>query len=239
VKDARRAGDVVGHIRRRLLVNQWVDPDEVKVHLPGGIRPHLGSNGGVVVGCCMLEIDDARPWPLPRSVGIGIRAAAHRISVEVGPEDKSTLAVWVPVRHTDSRAAVLAGGRVFPGVHATADVAIDADARHLSWSITGASRDFDISASAALDRTDDTASEVADIVIGTALGLSPGLRPARVEAVEMNPGHKRARIVELTGLDSAFMNGFSSATPAETLLMADVDVTWHPVKSPSPSTDFV
>lgn len=86
MKDGRRAGDVVGHIRRRLLLNEWVDPDEVKAHLPTGIRPHVGSNGGVVVGCCMIEIDSARPWPLPRSVGVGIRAAAHRISVEVGSE---------------------------------------------------------------------------------------------------------------------------------------------------------
>lgn len=187
----RRVGDVVGRIRRRLLVNEWVDPDEVLPHLPNGIRPHVGSNGGVIVGCCMIEIDSARPWPMPSPVGVGIRAAAHRISVEFGPEDQPTLAVWVPVRHTDSSAAVLAGGRLFPGVHARADVTIDADADHLTWSVTGgshASGTFDIEACARLDCAHDASSEVADIVIRTALGLSPRRRPGRIEAVEMNPG---------------------------------------------------
>jgi hypothetical protein len=59
-----KPGDIVGKIKRRLLVNTWVDPDEAARHLPDGVRPHLGTNGGVVVGCCMIEIESARPWPL-------------------------------------------------------------------------------------------------------------------------------------------------------------------------------
>lgn len=226
---------MIGRIRRRLLVNEWADPAEVLPHLPRGMRPHVGSNGGVVVGCCMIEIESARPWPFPSRFGVGIRAAAHRISVEVGPKHQPTLAVWVPVRHTDSKAAVLAGGRVFPGVHATADVAIRADARFLRWTISGGPHEsgaFDIEACARVERTNDASSEVADIVIGTALGLSPGRQAGEIEAIEMNPSHCRSRIVELANLESDFMSGFTSAMPAETLLMNDVDVTWHPVKAP-------
>jgi len=233
VGDDRIVGDIIGRIRRRLLVNQWVDPDEVLNYLPEGVRPRVGSNGGVIVGCCMIEIDAARPWPLPSPVGIGIRAAAHRISVEVGPEHQPTPAVWVPVRHTDSRAVVVVGGRLFPGVHEMADVTVGEDRQVLSWSITVGSdppRDFDIEASARVDRTDHASNEVADIVIGTALGLSPGRRATQVEAVEMIPAHHRFRIVELIDLDSEFMDSFSSASPAESLLMNDVDVTWHPAK---------
>lgn len=69
-------------------------------------------------------------------------------------------------------------------------------------------------------------SEVADIVIGTSLGLSPGRRQNRIEAVEMIPARTAARLVELEMLDSEFLNSFHSAIPAETLLMTDVDVTW-------------
>lgn len=181
----------------------------------------------------MIEIDAARPWPLPPFAGVSIRAAAHRISVEVGAEHQPTRAVWVPARHTDSRVAVIAGGRLFPGVHATADVTIDENNDSLTWSVTSAARPsgtFDIEARASLDRIDNTTSEVADIVIGTALGLSPGRRPDQIETVEMNPRNRRYSVVELIELKSDFMSGFSSAVPAEALLMNDVDVTWHPMK---------
>lgn len=72
----------------------------------------------------MIEIAHARPWPAPPLIGVSLRAAAHRISVEVGPVEQPTLAVYVPVRHTDSRPAILAGGRVFPGVHVPARIVI-------------------------------------------------------------------------------------------------------------------
>lgn len=114
-----------GVIRRRLLVNSLVDPAEVAPHLPDGVLPHVGSSGGVVVGCCMIEIAAARPAPLPRWAGVGIKAAAHRISVEVGSPTAPDRAVYVPMRHTDARSAVLAGGRVFPGVHAPASVRVE------------------------------------------------------------------------------------------------------------------
>lgn len=193
------------------------------------LRPHVGTNGGVVTGCCMIEIEAARPWPLPRIAGMTLRAAAHRISVEVGPPEQPTLAVYVPVRHTDSRPALLAGGRVFPGVHVLAHVDVTADDNTLDWTVanTAANGDrFGIKAAASLTGADAVGSEVADIVIGTTLGLSPGRRPNRIEAVDMCPARTTAQIVELSTLDSEFLSSFHSAVGAETLLMSDVDVTW-------------
>ncbi len=225
-------GDLIGRIRRRLLVNQLVDPDEARRHLPDGVRPHLGSTGGVVVGCCMIEIEAARPWPMPALVGVSIRAAAHRISIEVGSEDDPTMAVWVPVRHTDSYPGVAVGGRLFPGVHVKSVVTVDEGSDTLGWSVKGRphpSGAFDIEATAGLHGVTDNSCEVADIVIGTALGLSPGHRAGSIEAVEMKPAHYQAEIVDLEHLSSDFMSSFSSAVPAETLLMSNVDVTWHPV----------
>ncbi len=208
-------GNIVGTITQRLLVNSWVDPDEVSPMLPSGIRPHVGTNGGVVAGCCMIEIAHARPWPAPRLVGICLRAAAHRISVEVGPVYQPTLAVFVPIRHTNSRPAILAGGRV-----------------DVSEAAEGTDR-FGITATAALSGKAAVECEVADIVIGTALGLSPGRRSTQLEAVEMFPAQAAAQLVELELLDSAFLSSFHSAVEAETLLMEDVDVTWKPSKRPA------
>src|ERR671918_3138778 len=87
---------VLGTIRRRLLVNVLVDPDEAARALPAGLRPHL-TDGGTVVGCCLLDIADIRPAPLPRLLGTGLRAVAHRISVEWDDEfGATTVGVYVP-----------------------------------------------------------------------------------------------------------------------------------------------
>lgn len=232
----RGVGSIVGTITRRLLVNSWVDPDEVSPILPAGLRPHVGTNGGVVAGCCMIEIAHARPWPTPRFVGVPLRAAAHRISVEVGPVGQPTLAVFVPVRHTDSRPAILAGGRVFPGVHVPARIGIARDDQVLSWDVSEAAESvhrFGITATASLHGEAAVNSEVANIVIGTTLGLSPGRQVAQLEAVEMFPARSVAQLVELKVLESAFLSSFHSAVEAETLLMTDVDVTWKRSQLPA------
>ena len=111
-----RGGSIRGTLRSRLLINTLVDPDEVTSHLPEGVRPHV-TTGGTVVGCCLLDIAAVRPAPVPATLGSRLRAAAHRISVEWDDECGLTeVGVYVPTRHTDSRTAILAGGRRFPGV---------------------------------------------------------------------------------------------------------------------------
>ncbi len=101
-----------GTIRHRLLVNAVVDPDEAASRLPDGVRPHV-TDLGTVVGVCLLEIGAIRPAGVPAAVGTTVRAAAHRISVEWDSRSgASVTGVYVPVRHTDSRlAVVVAGGR--------------------------------------------------------------------------------------------------------------------------------
>jgi hypothetical protein len=70
-----------GNIRRRLLVNAVVDPDEAAGRLPPGLRPHVTAEG-TVIGCCLLELDAIRPGGLPALAGRTLRAAAHRISAD-------------------------------------------------------------------------------------------------------------------------------------------------------------
>ena len=225
----RRGHTLSGWRKTGLLVNAWVDPSEVVGHLPDQVRPHLGANGGVVVGCCMIELERMRPWPMPPSAGVTMRAAAHRISCEVGPVQRPSRAVFVPVRHTDSRLAVLAGGRAFPGVHLAADIDVQAD-QELRWRVARRfiNDRFSIMAQADLSSVRPATSEVADIVIGTRLGLSPAHRGGALEAVEMRLDDLTAAQVN-AGVDSAFMADFRSAEPAETLLMTDVGVRWCPV----------
>src|SRR5437660_3142757 len=78
VSNMRRYGTgeraVRGVLRRRLLVNAVVDPDEAAGRLPAGLRPHE-TPLGTVVGCCLLDITDLRPRLLPAAAGIRQRAA--------------------------------------------------------------------------------------------------------------------------------------------------------------------
>ena len=129
-------GDLLGVIRHRLLVNQLVDPAEAAARLPDGMAPHISASGGVVVGCCLLAIDSARPWPAPALVGRTVRAAAHRISAEVtSSSGEVTRSVYVPGRHSDGLLPVIAGGRIVPGVHERAWIDLSVSDQAASWDV--------------------------------------------------------------------------------------------------------
>ena len=186
-----------------------------------------------MVGCCLLAIDSARPWPAPAAVGTTVRAAAHRISAEViSSSGEVTRSVYVPGRHTDGLLPVLAGGRIVPGVHERAWIDLSVNDEAVSWDVRGRSASHDdggFNIRVVADRTNarEATSEIADIVIGTELGLSPGLRPDAIESAELCPATLEAESVELSLLESDFLDGFTTAEPAETLLMTDVELVWR------------
>jgi hypothetical protein len=226
---------MVGTIRRRLLVNALVDPDEAARHLPTGLRPHV-TEGGTVIGCCLLDIDAIRPASLPAGVGSRLRAADHRISVEWEDDAGATsVGVYVPVRHTDSRAARVLGGRWFPGVHRKASIRLTDDGRCLRWMVEPGEEasEYGVTVSASISSTE--ASAGCEPIGGTCLSAAVGLSPdhhGRLEAARMEPEHRRAVQVEIDDLDSAFLARFSTARQATSYLMRDVDVTWTKARAP-------
>lgn len=224
-----RSRDVKGTIRSRLLVNAVVDPDEAAMRLPRGLRPHVIPDG-TVVGCCLLEIENIRPAFLPAVVGRRLRAAAHRISAEWEDDaGETTVGVYVPMRHTDSRLAVALGGRWFPGVHSPASVEQSDSKDALRWTVA-ASDGFAISVVAMTHGSVDQLID-GDATGRTCLDATVGLSPDRngvLEGARMQPDHREARAVTVEHLDSAFITGFSSARPAASYLMRDVDVVWTP-----------
>jgi hypothetical protein len=227
-----------GTIRRRLLVNALVDSDEAARQLPAGLRPHV-IDGGTVVGCCLLDIDSIRPAALPALVGKRLRAAAHRVSVEWDDDaGGTTVGVYVPVRHTDSHAAKLLGGRWFPGIHRPAAIEIASDRRHLDWSVEpddhAAGYAITFSASIGSWSSQAEGEPIGATCLSAAVGLSPD-RHGKLEAARMEPGHRRALPVEIHSIDSAFLARFTTAQPAPSYLMRDVDVTWTKARAPRPS----
>jgi hypothetical protein len=223
------------------LINALVDPDEAARHLPPGLRPHT-LDGGTVVGCCLLELEDLRPALAPSATGFTLRAAAHRISAEWAgaTETRPEIGVYVPMRHTDSRLAVLAGGRVFPGVHERAQIGLDTSDTAIRWRVDApdAAR-FGLRVVASTCAPVSSPSETIGYTCLTAtLGLSPGLR-GRIEGIRMEPAHREARRVRLESLASNFLDSFVSAQLAPCYLMTDVDVTWAPVGSGSAGSNVL
>lgn len=105
-----------GVIDRRILVNFRVDPDVLGKILPRPFRPKLVHGAGVA-GVCLIRLKHIRPRWLPAFIGISSENAAHRIAVEWDERGHSHEGVFIPRRDTSSRLNVLAGGRLFPGVH--------------------------------------------------------------------------------------------------------------------------
>lgn len=232
----RKTGAVRGTIRRRLLINAVVDPDEAARRLPTGLRPHV-TPLGTVVGCCLLEIDDVRPAALPAVAGITLRAAAHRISVEWddGPGEP-VVGVYVPMRQTDSRLAVALGGRRFPGVHARATAEVEARDGRVCWATDPCGPEgyrVRVDASVPMETAPAIVCEpVAGACVRADVGISPDHRGV-LETARMEPDHRRVREIAIEDLDSAFLSSFTSGHAAPSYLLADVGVTWTRAEPPS------
>lgn len=220
-----------GVLRRRILVNAVVDPEEAAARLPVGLRPHE-TPLGTVVGCCLLDISELRPHRLPAAVGIRQRAAAHRISVEWEDEGGDTvIGVWVPARRTDARLAVAVGGRWFPGVHRSAHVSLDVAPQRVSWRVDDG-EDFFIDVDASVP---DGPGDLCDVVAGTCLTATLGVsadHAGRLEAARMAPDGRDARPVHIERVSSRFIENFRTAQPAPSYLMENVAVTWSPAAVP-------
>jgi hypothetical protein len=231
-----------GTIRRRLLINARVDPDEAVARLPVPLRPHV-TGDGTVVGCCLLDIERVRPAGVPAAWGFGFRAAALRISVEWDDASgRTAVGVYVPMRFADSRAATAAGGRWFPGVHPYARIGMDDEGDRLRWSVAvggmgggSGERVVGVEGSVAASLAAELCDPVGVTCLEAALGISPDHRRA-LGAVRMEPEHRHARRFNVETLECEFLASFSSASPAPSYLMRDVGVTWRtePVPQLSP-----
>jgi hypothetical protein len=105
---------MVGTIERRILVSYRVDPDVAAALVPAPFRVAT-VRGVAIAGICMIRLTELRPRGLPRAVGLTTENVAHRWAVEWDGPDGPERGVYVPRRDTSSRAAAVAGGRLFPG----------------------------------------------------------------------------------------------------------------------------
>ncbi|MDN3496943.1 DUF2071 domain-containing protein [Planococcus sp. APC 4015] len=218
-------------IERRLLVNYRVDPAVIARLLPDGLRPQI-VDGSAVAGVCLIRLGDFRPaWFAPK-VGHRSESAAHRVAVEwIGPDGRQT-GVFIPRRHSASRLARVAGGRVFPGVHEHArvrsvesdsDVSVTVDAADLQVVIDAhvvPSKSFESSLFADL-------SAASEFFRKDAVGWSP-TRAGTLEPLRLDTNAWRVEPARATRVESSFFDELPSGSAVfdHVLVMRDVPVVW-------------
>jgi hypothetical protein len=108
---------IEGNIKRRILINYQIKPQEAMELLPNPFRPKL-IKGKAIMGICLIRLENIRPSYLSwLKCGITSENAAHRIAVEWEENSISKEGVYIFRRDTNSLLNHLGGGKIFPGEH--------------------------------------------------------------------------------------------------------------------------
>lgn|SRR5262245_19905023 len=179
-----------GVIERRILVNYRVDPDVLAGLLPRPFQPQV-LHGYGMAGICLIRLGQIRPSGLPRWLGIGSENAAHRVAVEWNEGGEMRRGVYVLRRDTNSRLNVLAGGRIFPGIHNRATFRVSETASRFHVAIT--SDDGEVAIDVAADLSDrwpkgsifTSPADASAFFEAGSLGYSPSMAQNRFQGLEL------------------------------------------------------
>ena len=123
-----RLPKIQGIIERRILANYRVDPACLRPLLPA---PCVSARAAVSASpASASSASSIRPHGLPAALGVSSENAAHRIAIEWDDAGQTRRGVYIPRRDTSSRFNVLAGGRLFAGLHHHARFTVDESADH-------------------------------------------------------------------------------------------------------------
>ncbi|HEY2838476.1 MAG TPA: DUF2071 domain-containing protein [Pirellulales bacterium] len=181
---------ISGVIERRILLNFRVDADVLARQLPPPFEPRLIDGSGVA-GICLIRLRDVRPSALPAWLGLRSENVAHRIAVEWNEKGERRQGVYVPRRDTNSLATLLAGGRLFPGVHHRARFGVEEADGRLCIDVNSTDHETKISVDAsATERFQSSLfaslDEASRFFEAGACGYSPMRSPARYEGLELD-----------------------------------------------------
>ena len=222
---------ITGMIARRILLNYRVPEASLKELVPPPLTPRVVSGYGLI-GVCMIRFHQLRPAVAPKWLGLSSENAAHRISVWFPAEGSQAeeTGVYVFRRDTDSPFVRLAGGRLFPGVHASATFQSEETDRALSMEIHD--REGLLVRLRGLRGQPFRSKVFADHAAASAyfsadrLGVSPGLDGQRLEAIELQCHRWSTEPVEV---EEPFVREFAPILGAEydhTLLMHEIPHHW-------------
>lgn len=240
---------VQGVIRRRVLINYRVEPELLRPLLPERFRPLLIDGHGLA-GICLIRLEQIRPAGLSAAVGISNENAAHRIAVEwIDDDDVPRHGVFILRRDSNSRLNMIAGGRIFPGLHRLASFTIEERPELLRMSVRGADG---LSIDLLARPRDDwpVGSLFAGLAEATefhreyATGYSLARGNRRCEGIRLATSDWQASSLELDTIRSSFFDDqrrFPAADIAldHVLLVRDLPHCWHRTQSLEPQAACV
>jgi hypothetical protein len=243
-------GDIVrdlvmrGVIERRLLVNYRVDPDVVAAELPEPFEPQL-VNGYAVAGICLIRLAELRPRALPHHIGLRTENAAHRFAVQWHVDGERRTGVYIPIRHTASRATVTLGDRLFPGYHLRADFTVTETPSRLE--VAFRSHDDEVSVDVEAEATYrlggsslfDSVADASAFFRTGATGYSPTRDQGILAGVELRSDRWNVEPLQLRRVRSSVFDDPTRFPPGSitldsALAMRNVPVDWHAVPARSP-----
>jgi hypothetical protein len=170
-------------------------------------------------------------------VGIGSENAAHRIAVTWNENGIPQQGVFIPRRDTSSKLNVLAGGRIFPGVHHHAQfhvrehgddykVAFDSDDGSAHVLVEGK-----ISDHLPGNSIFGSIKEASDFFEAGAIGYSPG-RDGAADGLELRTFDWQVQPLGVTRVESSFFDDPGTFPPGSAqfdcaLLMRNIEHEWH------------
>jgi hypothetical protein len=226
-----------GMIDRRILVNFRVAPTVLEEVLPLPFRPKLVRGWGMA-GICLIRLSQIRPRGIAAHFGISSENAAHRIAVEWEQGGRRHEGVFIPRRDTSSRINVLAGGRLFPGIHHHSEFRVDERQGQFCVEMRNRADGTHIELRARcrpdLQRTSvfDTLAEASEFFRQGALGYSVGDGAGRLDGLELRSDEWRVEPLSVDYVRSSFFANETIFPPGSVefdsaLLMRDILHEWH------------
>ena len=210
--------------------------------LPPGLRPQL-IRGYALAGVCLIRLGAFRPqWFTPK-FGHRSESAAHRIAVEWDGPGGVRTGVFIPRRHSASRLAQLAGGRVFPGVHEPAVVKSVESSTHLDVTVDAADLHVDVNVDVVSperfqSEVFSNLTAASEFFRKDAVGWSPR-RDRRLEALRLDTDAWRVEPGMATRVESSFFDALPAEAAAfdHILVMRGVPVVWSNPAEINPDTN--
>jgi hypothetical protein len=229
---------IQGVIDRRILANYRVDPDVLARVLPPQFRPKLIGGYGVA-GICLIRLKRIRPRGFPALLGISSENAAHRIAIEWDDENgRVREGVYIPRRDSSSRLNVLAGGRVFAGVHHHAHFTVSETDTRFSVALesddhqTHVRIDATLADHLPLNSVFGDLDRASNFFQAGSLGYSPSAQSGRLDALELQSLNWKVEPLAVERIKSSFFDD-PTRFPASSirfdcaLLMRGIHHEWH------------
>lgn len=227
-----------GTIGRRVLLNYRVDTEVARKLVPAPLEV-AAHNGYAVAGICLIALEKLRPRGVPSALGFSSQNMAHRIAVRYPTENGLRDGVFIWRRETDNSFVHRFGGRLFPGVHGSANFEIVDDAEGLSMNIRTPRGEVDVSFGArpgAFRRSVlfDNFGEVCGFFRKGDCGFSCGREDETLEGMQLKTLRWEMVPLAITSMRSAFFEDTARFPEGSVVfdcgvVMRDIPHEWHEI----------